>query len=83
MVEMIETATICHNATQNSLILLDEIGRGTSTFDGVSIIAVSEYLVTDIKARTLLQPIILELTALAEKYVNIKNGRINANRRTK
>ena len=54
MVEMIETATITQNATSNSLILLDEIGRGTSTFDGVSIAAaVAEYIVTHIKARTL------------------------------
>lgn len=75
MVEMVETATICHNATQKSLILLDEIGRGTSTFDGVSIAAaVSEYLVTDIKARTLFATHYHELTALSQKYSEIDNA---------
>ena len=75
MVEMIETATICQNANQNSLILLDEIGRGTSTFDGVSIAAaVSEYLVANIQARTLFATHYHELTALSEKYPQIQNA---------
>ena len=74
MVEMIETATITQNATSNSLILLDEIGRGTSTFDGVSIAAaVAEYIVTHIKARTLFATHYHELTALSDKYPQIQN----------
>ena len=75
MVEMIETATICQNATRSSLILLDEIGRGTSTFDGVSIAAaVSEYILTDIGARTLFATHYHELTALSEKYSKLLNA---------
>jgi len=75
MVEMVETATICQNATENSLILLDEIGRGTSTFDGVSIAAaVTEYVVTHIKARTLFATHYHELTALSDKYSQIQNA---------
>ena len=75
MVEMVETATICNNATKQSLVLLDEIGRGTSTFDGVSIAAaVSEYIVNDIGARTLFATHYHELTALAEKYTVIQNS---------
>ena len=54
MVEMNETANICHNATERSLIILDEIGRGTSTFDGLSIAwSVAEYLHDEVRARTL------------------------------
>ncbi|MGA0241519.1 MAG: DNA mismatch repair protein MutS [Candidatus Marinamargulisbacteria bacterium] len=74
MVEMVEMATICQNATAHSLILLDEVGRGTSTFDGVSIAAsVTEYLVTQIQARTLFATHYHELTALADRYSQIQN----------
>ncbi|MEK9726717.1 MAG: DNA mismatch repair protein MutS [Candidatus Margulisiibacteriota bacterium] len=75
MVEMIETATICQNANEHSLILLDEVGRGTSTFDGVSIAAaVTEYIVSHIKARTLFATHYHELTALSKKYSQIQNA---------
>jgi len=54
MVEMVETGNILNNATEKSLVILDEIGRGTSTFDGVSIAwAISEYLLNNVKAKTL------------------------------
>jgi DNA mismatch repair protein MutS len=74
MVEMIETANIMNNATTRSLILLDEIGRGTSTFDGISIAwAVVEYLAKNVKARTLFATHYHELTELALCFDGIKN----------
>ncbi|MBN2654828.1 MAG: DNA mismatch repair protein MutS [Nitrospirae bacterium] len=74
MVEMIETANILNNATNRSLILLDEVGRGTSTFDGISIAwAVAEYIVKKIKARTLFATHYHELTDLALTIDGIKN----------
>ncbi len=73
MVEMSETAEILHHATEKSLILLDEIGRGTSTFDGLSIaFATAEYLSTKIKPFTLFATHYFELTELENK--NIKNS---------
>lgn len=77
MVEMIETANILNNATNRSLIILDEVGRGTSTFDGISIAwAIAEYIVQNIKARTLFATHYHELTELAKKYDSIKNYNI-------
>lgn len=74
MVEMNETANIVNNATAKSLIILDEIGRGTSTFDGISIAwAVAEYIHTRIKARTLFATHYHELTDLAAHHPGIKN----------
>ena len=70
LVEMNETANILHNATENSLILLDEIGRGTSTYDGLSIAwAVTEYIHShkDVMAKTLFATHYHELVALAEQ----------------
>jgi DNA mismatch repair protein MutS len=77
MVEMVETAHILHNATRNSLIIMDEIGRGTSTYDGISIAwAVAEYLVTHetIPPKTLFATHYHELQALEQQYPRkIKN----------
>jgi len=81
MVEMTETATILHNATPRSLILLDEIGRGTSTFDGLSIAwAVAEYLhdSPENSAKTLFATHYHELTELAENLPGAKNYQITA-----
>jgi len=74
MVEMLETANILNNATEHSLVLLDEMGRGTSTFDGVSIAwAVAEYLVKEVKAKTLFATHYHELTELSEQLSGVVN----------
>ncbi len=81
MVEMTETAAILHNATPKSLILLDEIGRGTSTFDGLSIAwAVAEYLHNspEHSAKTLFATHYHELTELAENLPGAKNYQVLA-----
>jgi len=81
MVEMTETAAILHNATPRSLILLDEIGRGTSTFDGLSIAwAVAEYLHNspDHSAKTLFATHYHELTELAENLPGAQNYQLTA-----
>ncbi|MCC6738326.1 MAG: DNA mismatch repair protein MutS [Planctomycetia bacterium] len=74
MVEMTETAAILHNATPRSLVILDEIGRGTSTFDGLSIAwAVTEYLHDRVGARTLFATHYHELTELARALPGLRN----------
>jgi len=74
MVEMNETANIVNNATERSLVILDEIGRGTSTFDGLSIAwSVAEFLHEKIKARTLFATHYHELTKLAEERKGVCN----------
>ena len=76
MVEMQETANILNNATPDSLVILDEIGRGTSTYDGISIAwAVAEYLHNDAahKAKTLFATHYHELTQLSETLMGVKN----------
>jgi DNA mismatch repair protein MutS len=81
MVEMTETAAILHNATPRSLVLLDEIGRGTSTFDGLSIAwAVAEYLHNspEHSAKTLFATHYHELTELAENLPGAKNYQLTA-----
>ncbi len=77
MVEMSEVSSIINNATERSLIILDEVGRGTSTFDGISIaMAISEYLHEKIKAKTIFATHYHELTDLEKKFENIVNYRI-------
>ena len=74
LVEMQETANILNNATAKSLIVLDEIGRGTSTFDGISIAwSVAEYLHGKTKAKTLFATHYHELTDLADAFPRIRN----------
>jgi len=74
MVEMNETANICNNATARSLVILDEIGRGTSTFDGLSIAwSVAEYLHDETKCRTLFATHYHELTELELTRAGVKN----------
>ncbi len=77
MVEMSEVASIINNATENSLLILDEIGRGTSTFDGLSIAwAVVEYLTKNIRARTLFATHYHELTELEGLLDGVKNYKV-------
>ena len=74
LVEMQETADILNNVTAKSLIVLDEIGRGTSTFDGISIAwSVAEYLHGRTKAKTLFATHYHELTDLADAFSGVKN----------
>jgi len=79
MVEMTETANILHNATKNSLVLMDEIGRGTSTFDGLSLAwACAEQLAKKIQAYTLFATHYFELTTLPENIPELVNVHLDA-----
>jgi DNA mismatch repair protein MutS len=79
MVEMTETATILHNATEQSLVLMDEIGRGTSTFDGLSLAwACAENLAREIKAFTLFATHYFELTQLPDELSTVANVHLDA-----
>lgn len=79
MVEMTETANILHNATEHSLVLMDEIGRGTSTYDGLSLAwACAESLANRIKAFTLFATHYFELTTLPEKMEGVANVHLDA-----
>lgn len=74
MVEMDEVSQILNNATQNSLIILDEVGRGTSTYDGISLAwSIVEYIQKTIKCHTLFATHYFELTELSSKFNNVKN----------
>jgi DNA mismatch repair protein MutS len=78
MVEMTETAAILHTATARSLILLDEVGRGTATYDGLAIAwAAVEYLHARVRAKTLFATHYFELTELAEQFEGVKNYHVS------
>jgi DNA mismatch repair protein MutS len=78
MVEMTETAAILHTATARSLILLDEVGRGTATYDGLAIAwAAIEYLHARVRAKTLFATHYFELTELAEQLSGVKNYHVS------
>jgi DNA mismatch repair protein MutS len=79
MVEMTETANILHDATPSSLVLMDEIGRGTSTFDGLALAwACAAYLADKLRAFTLFATHYFELTRLPEKHNGIANVHLDA-----
>jgi DNA mismatch repair protein MutS len=79
MVEMTETANILHNATASSLVLMDEVGRGTSTFDGLSLAwASAVYIAEKLQALTLFATHYFELTVLPERFGNIANVHLDA-----
>ena len=79
MVEMTETATILNNATAQSLVLMDEIGRGTSTYDGLSLAyATADRLASKISAKTLFATHYFELTELAEQQAGLVNVHLDA-----
>ncbi len=79
MVEMVETANILNNATPESLVLLDEIGRGTSTYDGLALAwACAAHLAADVRAFTLFATHYFELTALPEHFPGVSNVHLEA-----
>jgi DNA mismatch repair protein MutS len=78
MVEMTETAAILHTATPRSLVLLDEVGRGTATYDGLAIAwAAVEYIHLRMRAKTLFATHYFELTELAERLSGVKNYHVS------
>ncbi|WP_415383000.1 DNA mismatch repair protein MutS [Halosimplex sp. TS25] len=82
MVEMQELSNILHSATDDSLVILDEVGRGTATYDGISIAwAATEYLVNRIQAKTLFATHYHELTALGEELPTVENVHVAADER--
>lgn len=82
MVEMSEVSNIINSATERSLIILDEVGRGTSTFDGISIAtAITEYIHNKIRAKTIFATHYHELTELEDKFETILNYRIEVEER--
>lgn len=79
MVEMTETANILHNATAQSLVLMDEVGRGTSTFDGLALaFAIARHLLTKNRSLTLFATHYFELTKLADEFKQVKNVHLDA-----
>ncbi len=79
MVEMTETANILNNATEFSLVLMDEVGRGTSTFDGLSLAwSAAEHLATQVRAFTLFATHYFEMTSLPEQLSNVANVHLTA-----
>ena len=79
MVEMTEAANILHNATNTSLVLMDEVGRGTSTFDGMALaVAIARHLVETSRSYTLFATHYFELTRLAEEYGEVANVHLDA-----
>ncbi|WP_254824250.1 DNA mismatch repair protein MutS [Haloglomus halophilum] len=82
MVEMQELSNILHNATEDSLVILDEVGRGTATYDGISIAwAATEYLHNEVRAKTLFATHYHELTSLAEHLPRVENVHVAAEER--
>ncbi|WP_338727259.1 DNA mismatch repair protein MutS [Haladaptatus sp. DJG-WS-42] len=82
MVEMQELANILHSASEDSLVILDEVGRGTATYDGISIAwAATEYLVNEIRAKTLFATHYHELTSLAGRLPTVHNVHMGADER--
>ncbi|WP_010612282.1 DNA mismatch repair protein MutS, partial [Halococcus hamelinensis] len=82
MVEMSELANILHSATEDSLVILDEVGRGTATYDGISIAwAATEYLHNEVRAKTLFATHYHELTGLAEHLDRVANVHVAADER--
>ena len=78
MVEMSETANILHNASAHSLVLMDEVGRGTSTFDGLSLAWAAAEQLAELKAWTLFATHYFELTRLAQDYPECANVHLDA-----